>query len=120
MRSLSRRFLSSSPRFLAKALPDVRGPGHQRRSAEMMAAMDHTPLGVLQAQQRQLAVVIERLVRARAEHLPAKATFWRGSARTTYDRAIGDLAAELDEAVEVVRLAWQSTTFAIAEEVGGA
>ncbi|MBX3100824.1 MAG: hypothetical protein KF761_14765 [Salinibacterium sp.] len=82
--------------------------------------MDYPPLAVLQAQQRQLAAVIERLSRARTDHLPAKATFWRGAARTAYDRALDELRAEFDEALEIVRLAWQSTTLAIAEEREGA
>ena len=79
--------------------------------------MDSAAPAALEAQLRQLTAVLERLAYARAELVPAAATFWRGQARETYDRAVRDVDSEIGSALDLVRFAQQNTLLALAEEL---
>ena len=85
-----------------------------------MIATDATATAALEAQLRQLTAVLERLVNARAELVPAKATFWRGDAREAYDRAVREVEAEIGSALDLVRYAQQNTVLALAAELARA
>lgn len=78
--------------------------------------MDAAAPAALEAQLRHLTAVLERLARARAELVPAKATFWRGDARNAYDCAVHNLDGELGSALDLVRFAQQNTVLALAGE----
>lgn len=74
---------------------------------------DATTPAALAAQLRELSLALEQLGTARAELLPATATFWGGEARAAYDRAVVDLGSTLDEVIDTVRLAQRSTALAL-------
>jgi hypothetical protein len=77
--------------------------------------MDATAPAALEAQLRRLTAVLERLATGRHELVPATATFWRGSAREAYDRAVHELDGEIGATVEIVSFARQNTLLALAE-----
>lgn len=79
-----------------------------------MIPTDAATLAALEAQLRQLTAVLERLAQARAELVPAKATFWKGRARDAYDRAVHEVDGEIGSAVDLVRFAQQNTLLALA------
>lgn len=80
--------------------------------------MDATAPAALEAQLRQLAAVLGRLGAARADLVPATATFWHGEARESYNRAVLALDGEIGGALELVRFAHQNTLLALAEVQG--
>jgi hypothetical protein len=72
-------------------------------------------LEALEIQERQLGVVLGRLEVARRDLIPSPATFWRGSARHTYDAGIDALRGTVDAGIAAVTSARYRTTIAIAE-----
>lgn len=72
-------------------------------------------LQALELQERQLQVVLMRLEVARRELIPAPATFWRGSARHTYDAGIDAIRGTVDAGLAAVASARYRTTVAVAE-----
>ena len=80
-----------------------------------MNPTDARALAALEAQLRQLSVVLGRLAVARGHLVPADATFWHGSARAAYDHALQLLDTDIAATLDVVRFAQQNTRLAIAE-----
>jgi hypothetical protein len=74
-------------------------------------------LEALEIQERQLGAVLGRLEGARRDLIPAPATFWRGSARHTYDAGIDALRGTVDAGIAAVTSARYRTTVSIAELV---
>ncbi|CAN5115631.1 hypothetical protein BH09ACT5_BH09ACT5_11560 [soil metagenome] len=79
--------------------------------------MDATDLAALSHQLRQLTAVLDRLARVREESVPAAATFWSGSARRAYDRAVAEVDDQIGSTLELLRLAQQNTVLALREEL---
>lgn len=75
------------------------------------------PALALEAQLRQLTAVLDRLVAARRDLVPAPATFWWGPAREAYDTALLATDAELGSCLEALRFARENTLLALTEEL---
>ncbi len=75
------------------------------------------PATDLEAQLRQLAAILARLVSAARELTPAPATFWHGVARESYDTALREVESGLTQAIEATQLAQRSTLLALVEEL---
>lgn len=73
----------------------------KRHAIAMTQPQDAALLAALESQCRQLDEVLSRLERARVVHVPAAASYWRGTARHAYDAALGSVvcAAELGQVV---------------------
>ena len=80
-----------------------------------MNSADATALQALETQWRELCAVLDTVEWARGVLVPAKATFWDGRARDSYDRAVACLDSRLESTRDVVVLARQNTQLAIAE-----
>ena len=80
----------------------------------MSQAGDAATLAALEAQLRELTMVLGRLRFARRQLVPPPATFWRGTARHAYDAAIDAIAMTVDAAIAAVTSARDRTTDAVA------
>lgn len=79
--------------------------------------MDATAIAALQVQLRVLSAALDRLGRARHDLVPAASTFWSGTARDAYDRAVLRIDDEMGSALELVRFARENTVLALGEEM---
>ena len=80
-----------------------------------MSATDAPTLVLLETQLRELSAVLDTLGWAAGALVPAKATFWEGSARDSYDRSVLRLEEGLDSTRDILTLAKQQTQLAISE-----
>jgi hypothetical protein len=80
-----------------------------------MNATDATTLQTLEIQWGELSAVLDIVEWARGALVPAKATFWEGQARESYDRAVVAVAHRLDSTRDLLVLARQNTQLAIGE-----
>jgi len=72
-------------------------------------------VAALETQQRQLALLLARLHRARRELVPDPASQWRGPARRAHDAAVDTLAKTIDVAVTAAQSARERTGVALAQ-----
>ena len=80
-----------------------------------MSPTDAPTLALLETQLRELSAVLDTLAWAAGALVPAKATFWEGRARESYDRAVLRLDEGLVSTRDILALARQNTELAISE-----
>ena len=85
---------------------------------DAMNPTDAAAHAALEAQFRQLARALEKLLSVRVRLVPVRATFWRGRARDAYNQSLRDLDGEIGSAIELIRMAHRGTRLAIAEVEG--
>ena len=79
----------------------------------MTQPQDAQLLAALEQQLRELTTVLHRLEAAQRDLVPGPATFWRGMARHSYDRAIDALTTTAELSVLAARDARDYTSAAV-------
>ncbi|MDO7883146.1 hypothetical protein [Antiquaquibacter soli] len=80
-----------------------------------MTPQDAALAAALEYQYRELALVVARAERMRAELVPPPTSAWRGSARRAFETAMQSIAAALDEAVASLHSARGNTASALGQ-----